>query len=99
MISLAQTVYRPERHQTADGTSPSEKDAKRMLDAYLSIEMSGQSNEIARRHAKAALDLANELQHRRTASFREAALCAEATTSVINIIAIFSGQRDPQGAS
>ena len=53
------------------------------------------SNAIARRHAKASLDLANELQHQRTAAFRKAALCAEATASVVNIIAILSGVRDP----
>ena len=46
--------------------------------------------------AKAALDLTNELQHKRTAAFRQAALCAESTASVVNLIAIISGQRDPQ---
>jgi hypothetical protein len=39
--------------------------------------------------------LAVNLQHRRTATFRDAALCAEATRSVINVIALISGQRDP----
>jgi hypothetical protein len=96
LISLAQTVYDPNRHPTPDGKVPSETDAKRMLDAYLAVELGGGSNEIPRKHAKAALDLANELQHRRTATFREAALCAEATASVVNIIAILSGQRDPE---
>jgi hypothetical protein len=38
-------------------------------------------------HAKAALDLANDLQHRRTAGFRDAALWAEATSAVVNLIA------------
>jgi hypothetical protein len=35
------------------------------------------------------------LQHKRTADFRHAALCAEATAAVINLVAIVSGQRDP----
>jgi hypothetical protein len=35
------------------------------------------------------------LQHKRTASFRDAALCSEATTSVVNLIAIIAGRRDP----
>jgi hypothetical protein len=35
------------------------------------------------------------LQHKRTATFRHAALCAEATVAVINLVAIVSGQRDP----
>jgi hypothetical protein len=66
-----------------------------MLEAYLATELAGGENKVARQHARAALDLANELQHKRTATFREAALCSEATAAVINLIAIMSGQRDP----
>lgn len=94
LISVAQVVYDAQRHQAEDGTPPSETDAKRMLDAYLSTELSGGPNEGVRRHAKAALSLANDLQHHRTATYRQAALCAEATTSVVNLIAIISGRRD-----
>lgn len=96
LISLAQVVYDVTRHPTLDSVDPSDTDAKRMLEAYLSVELVGSSNEAARRHARAALELANNLQHRRTATFRDAALCAEATTSVVNLIAIISGQRDPE---
>ena len=95
LISVAQTVYNPDIHPSPDGIAPSATDAKRMLEAYLTKELGGGTNEASRRHAKASLDLANDLQHRRTASFREAALCAEATTSVVNLIAIISGRRDP----
>ena len=95
LISLAQAVYNPQRHRSSDGIEPSPTDAKRMLGAYIEIELAGASNEAARRHAKASMDLANQLQHERTASFRSAAMCAEATTSVVNLIAIVSGRRDP----
>jgi len=95
LISLAQTVYDPTRHQGSEGIKVSATDAKRMLDAYLQVELSGHTNEVSRKHAKAALDFANELTHKRTANFKDAALCAEASTSVINIIAIISGQRNP----
>lgn len=95
IIDLAQTVYDPAKHPTMDGVAPSGTDAKRKLEAYLTVELAGRSNEAARRHAKAALDLANDLQHRRTATFCDAALCAEATTSVVNLVAIISGQRNP----
>lgn len=98
LISLAQTVYNPNLHHSINGIEPSRTDAKRMLEAYLGGELSGDSNEAARRLAKAALDLANSLQHQRTASFRLAALCAEATNSVVNLIAILSGKRDRPGA-
>ena len=94
LISLAQVVYDPERHPPLDGVRPSDTDAERMLDGYVGAELQGGSNEGVRRHAKAALSLANNLQHHRTANRREAALCAEATTSVVNIAAIISGRRD-----
>jgi hypothetical protein len=95
LISLAQVVYDPARHPSIDGVTPSDSDGKRTLASYLAAEMEGSAHEVARRHAKAALDFANDLQHRRTASFRQAALCAEATSSVVNVIAIISGKRDP----
>lgn len=95
LISLAQLVFDPSKHCIQQNINISKTDAKKMLDAYLSVEIAGNTNETARKHAKAALDLANDLTHRRTANFRQAALCAEATTSVINIIAIISGQRNP----
>ncbi|MBW1949318.1 MAG: hypothetical protein JRJ18_07200 [Deltaproteobacteria bacterium] len=86
--------YDTQRHPSVDGVAPSETDAKRMLDAYIAVELSGGPNQGVRRHAKAALALANDLQHHRTANYRQAALCAEATTSVVNLIAIISGRRD-----
>jgi hypothetical protein len=95
LISLGQTVFDPSRHKVLDDAEVSSTDAKRMLEAYLAAELAGGENKVARQHARAALDLANELQHKRTASFRQAALCAEATTAVVNLIAIVSGQRDP----
>ncbi len=95
LISLGQAVYDPERHVPSDGVQPSATDAKRMLDAFISGELPGQDNEVRRRHVKASVDLAMEVQHQRTATFRDAALCAEATTSVVNSLAILSGRRDP----
>jgi hypothetical protein len=96
LISVAQAVYQAERHNSGN-ESFSPTDSKRMLE-YFNIELSGGPNEEARRHAKAALDLANALQHRRTATFRAAALCAEAAASVVNVVAILSGRRIPSHA-
>lgn len=95
LISLAQAVYVPERHRPLDGVEPSNTDAKRMLECYFAVELAGGANEEARRHARSALDFAVALQHRRTASFRGAALCVESTTTMVNIAAIVSGRRDP----
>ncbi len=95
LISLAQAVYDPGLHPTLDGVRPSETDAKRMLEAYIAVAFAGSAHEQFRKHARAAYDLAAHLQHRRTASFREAAACTEATTSIVNLIAIMAGLRDP----
>jgi hypothetical protein len=95
LISLAQAVFNSVQHPTLDGIKASLTDFKRMIEAYFAVELAGASKEASRRHAKAAFDLANDLQHKRTADFRHAALCAEATAAVINLVAIVSGQRDP----
>ncbi|MHB1293541.1 MAG: hypothetical protein ACYC4R_00960 [Anaerolineae bacterium] len=94
LISLAQAVYDPQRHRTADGVAASTTDSKRMLDAYVAEELSGEQRESMRRVVKAAIALADGLVHHRAASYREAALCAEATVSVVNLVAIVSGRRD-----
>lgn len=96
LISLAQEVYCRERHKSRDGIAPSITDAKRMLEAYIAVELQGGAQEESRKYARAALDLGNALQHCRTATFRDAALCAEATAGVLNTIAIVSGRRDPK---
>ena len=93
LISLGQVVYNPVSHRTPDGVEPSKTDAKRMLEAYIQHELSGSENQAARKWARASLDLANELQHKRTATFRDAALCLEATKAVVRLIGVVSGYR------
>ena len=97
LISVAQAVFDPEWHPPPDGVIASKTDAKRMLEGFLAAEMAGSANSVSRKYAKAVVDLALELQHLRTADFRKAALCAEATASVVNVIAILAGARDPEG--
>jgi len=96
VISLSQVVYDPQKHPPLDGVTPSSTDGKRMLENYLAHELAGQSHEYYRKFAKSVFDLAVNLQHRRTATFQDAALCAEATRAIVNTIAILSGQRDPE---
>lgn len=97
LISLAQAVFDPDRHRSLDSVEPSDTDAKRMLDAYIAKELTGSANEEVRRHAKAALALAVALQHDRTADFRNAALCVEATYSTVNIVTIVAGRQNVFG--
>ncbi|HOU84565.1 MAG TPA: hypothetical protein PLA54_05320 [Spirochaetota bacterium] len=92
IISLSQIVFDKQKHKLSD-VEISDTDAKRMIEAYLSYELSGSSNETIRKLAKSSLDLANELTHKRTADFKLSALCAQSTISLINIIAIISGKK------
>jgi hypothetical protein len=94
LISLSQAVFDSSRHQSKDGVQPSPTDSKRMLDAFFSSELSGGSNEEARRHARASVSLADALVHRRTATYRDAALCLEATQSTANLVFIINGRSE-----
>jgi hypothetical protein len=90
IISLAQAVYDPTMHESLDGVRPSETDANRMLEAYIAHVFPGASNKEIRAFVRASLALALNLQHRRTATRKLAALCVEAaasTTAVISLIA------------
>jgi hypothetical protein len=90
LISLGQAVFDPEVHQTVDGVDASDTDAKRQLEAFLAAAVPGSSNETVRRHAKAAVALALELQHRRTADRKLARLCFEATASAVSVVSILA---------
>lgn len=93
LISVAQEVFDATRHPPIDDVKPSDTDAKRMLEAIFAAELKGSTNDQARAHAKAAVNLALALQHKRTPDFRTAALCAEGTWSVVNMVAILAGMR------
>ncbi|WFS03164.1 hypothetical protein [Rhizobium tumorigenes] len=90
MISLAQAVYDPGIHVSEDGVVPSATDVNRMIEAYVSHTFPGESYKEVRAHGRAALALALDLQHRRSATRQLAELCVEAAgsaTAVISIIA------------
>ncbi|MBI4917351.1 MAG: hypothetical protein HY825_16045 [Acidobacteria bacterium] len=95
MISLAQQVFDPAVHKSPDGVDPSPSDASRQLAAYFTDKLPGDANEHLRKHAKAALELASHVLHKRTGTFPLAAICVEACVSVVNLVAILSGRRDP----
>jgi hypothetical protein len=91
-ISLAQAVYDPRRH--AGTAQVSETDAVRMLEAYFSVELAGGPNEELRQYAKACLKLANALQHKRTATPRDAALVTEAVTALVSLVGLVATRHD-----
>lgn len=93
-ISLAQMVFDPVKHDPIDGITPSETDAKRMLDAYIVSNLSGKSNEVLRKFVRSAVALAEELTHKRTATKRDANLCIVAVSSIIKIIKVLNSDLD-----
>ena len=102
LISLAQAVFDPQRHPALDGDVQdcSPTDFKRMLKRYLAAEMKGAANKEIRKCVKSAYafatsayDLANKVQHDPNANYRNAALCVQATFSVVGLIQIMAGQR------
>ena len=94
LITLAQTVFDGDEHPSLDGKETSPTDVKGMLSRYINVALQGDTNKTARKYVNAAFDLTNKLQHKRSASFRDAALCAQATFSVINFIAVVSDSSD-----
>lgn len=90
LVTLAQLVVDPDQHPPLEDIETSPTDVKRLFAQYLVIELPGKRNKEARKYVRASVDLANKLQHNRNASFRDAALCAQATISVVNFIAILS---------
>ena len=98
LISLAQAVWDPLRHPVSDVDNVSETDAKRKLDAYFSVEFKGSSSAQAamKKLAKASVELANAVQHRRSASFRDAALSIEAFVALVNIVAVSEKRCSPE---
>lgn len=92
IITLAQSVFNQSKHPSLDSVEISKTDVKRMLDAYISVELAGDVNEALRKSARATVDLANVLTHKRSASRKEASLCATATISLINLIGTLEGR-------
>ncbi|MDR6300672.1 hypothetical protein [Mesonia maritima] len=92
IITLAQSVFIEDKHPILDDTQVSKTDAKRLLEAYIAVELSGSSNKILRQYARSTLDLANALTHKRTATKKDASLCSIATLSLINFIGTIEGR-------
>lgn len=85
LITVAQQVFDNGIHKSLDGVDISSTDSKRMLEAYLQYELQD-SSEKARKWAKSAVDLGNQLTHDRNATKRDAYLCLIAVTSVASLI-------------
>jgi hypothetical protein len=85
LITIAQQVFDKKLHPSTDGTDISSTDAKRMLEAYLSYELKGESEKVVR-FTKAAVDMSNQLTHDRNATKRAADICVIAVSMIASLI-------------
>lgn len=85
IITVAQQVFDSEKHPTLDGVEASTTDAKRMIEAYLQIELA-ENSEKARKLAKSMVDLGNQLTHDRSATKRDASICFISVTALASLI-------------
>lgn len=92
IITLAQTVYDSQKHISIDGVEISKTDAKRMLDAYISVILAGSESEELRAYAKATNRLTNVLTHKRTATKKDMMLCTSATIALVNFIGVLENK-------
>ncbi len=95
LISAGQAVSAIDP-QKPESQVPSPTDAKAHLEAFLSGRIQVSTQSVTRKYARAAWGLAVELQHHRTATPQQAALCAEATAAAINVVSILAN--DPRHA-
>ena len=96
LISMAQIIFDPTKHPslTNDNTEVSPSHVKEMVSRYVSSEYTGSSNKEFRKCVNSTVDLANKVTHRRTSTYRDAVLCAQATFNVIGLISVISGKCD-----
>lgn len=95
LISVGEIVFDAENHAPPGEPIPSKTDAKRCLEAFFASNLRGASFEEARALAKAAVKFAYAVQHKRTATYRDAALCVEATSAVTRLASVLAEQRGP----
>lgn len=94
LITLAQHLYRPTKHEPRHGPKPGAS-AKRRLDAYIDVELTGPRNEPSRSLAKSSLETADSLLQIGTEDVRTAAVCLQAVTSLVNVLRITTGPQQP----
>jgi len=92
IITLAQSVYDSEKHPNVDGIEISKTDAKRMLEAYITIVLAGNESEELRAYAKITNKLANTLTHKRTATKKEMMFCTSATLALVNFVGVLENK-------
>jgi len=86
--SLAEAAFDPDQNPTINGKSLSEMDAATKIKSLLEKELKGETNKETLGYTKAALKLAVSLQKTSNFDHRTAAICVEATASLVKLVSI-----------
>lgn len=85
--ALSATVYDHSRHQRGDDAEPPVASTKARLDRYVEVEFAGAENAELRKLARATIELAQAVKHRRaTVSRIEAGIAADAVILLANML-------------
>ena len=85
--ALSETVYVHDKHRRGEEPEPSVASTKARLDRFIEVELVGSNNAELRKLARAAIEFAQAVKHRRaTVSRTEAGLAADAVILIANIL-------------
>jgi len=85
--ALSQTVYQHEKHQRDEEAEPPVQKTKERLDRYIEVELVGPDNAELRKLARAAIEFAQAVKHRRaTITRKEAGIAADAALLLANLL-------------
>lgn len=85
--ALSATVYDHSKHQRGDDPEPPVASTKVRLERYVEVELAGAENAELRKLARATIELAQAVKHRRaTVSRFEAGIAADAVILLANML-------------
>lgn len=85
--ALSATVYDHSKHQRGDDPAPPVANTKVRLERYVEVELAGAENAELRKLARATIELAQAVKHRRaTVSRTEAGIAADAVILLTNML-------------
>ena len=85
--ALSATVYEHDKHRVSDESEPPVASTKNRLDRFIEVDLPGAANAELRKLARASIEFAQAVKHRRsTVSRMEAGIAADATILLANIL-------------
>ncbi|WP_254707622.1 MULTISPECIES: hypothetical protein [Rhodococcus] len=85
--ALSATVYDHSRHQRGDDSEPPVASTKIRLERYIEVELVGSDNAELRKLARATIEVAQAVKHRRTTTSRtDAGIAADAVILLANML-------------